>query len=157
LFLISRERINGHWEKPNGPSCIGVYGKDGVSTYRRQAIYTLTDNYNENFEDETEWLLTKVDEWSNVDDIDTIINEINEENASSWGRTYYSELNRPSVGPTNKYLWLRTRDSYSENGKDFWGPFSNASIYINWAEDGKDSDIREYIYCRTTEDNLSTE
>jgi hypothetical protein len=101
--------------------------------------------------------LTKVDEWSNVDDIVTIVEEINEENASSWGRTYYTELNRPSVGPTNKYLWMRARDSYSENGKDFWGPFSNASIYINWAEDGKDSDIREYIYCRTTEDELSTE
>lgn len=154
LFLISRERINGHWENPNGPSCIGVYGKDGVSTYRRQAIYTLTDNYNENFEDETEWLLSRRDEWSNVDDIETIIEEINE---SSYCRTYCSELNRPSVGPTNKYLWMRARDSYSENGKDFWGPFSNASIYINWAEDGKDSDIREYIYCRTTEDELSTE
>lgn len=154
LFLISRERINGHWEEPNGPSCIGVYGKDGVSTYRRQAIYTLTDNYHENFEEETEWFLSKGDEWSNVDDIDTIIKEINE---SSYCRTYYSESNRPSVGPTNKYLWMRARDSYSKDGKDFWGPFSNASIYINWAEDGKDSDIREYIYCRTTEDELSTE
>lgn len=154
LFLISRERINGHWEKPNGPSCIGVYGKDGVSTYRRQAIYTLTDNYSEDFEDETEWLLSKVDEWSNVSDIDTIVSEINE---SSYGRTYYSEVDMPSVGPTNKYLWIRARDSYSENGKDFWGPFSNASIYINWASDGKDSDIREYIYCRTTQDELSIE
>lgn len=44
-FRISRERIDGHWGAASGPSISAKWGIDGVSTYDREAIYTLNDSY----------------------------------------------------------------------------------------------------------------
>lgn len=152
-FVITRERVDGHWEKATEPAISARWGVDGVSTYDRQAIYTLNDTYDQKvFVKENETLAGYTQALSKlaIDEAVAYINNIT-------SNLYYTEANKPSPTPEKKYLWCRVREAYADdNGVQVWGTFSKPSLYSNFAEDGKDGDTVEYIYSRTTDDSLST-
>lgn len=146
-YCISRTRIGGIWQDALGPTMSARWGTDAVSSYNRQAIYTLSDLLNsQELSDDYNIIANQSFQQQ---DINEVVSQIN---ILGLKHQYRTEQNKPSPTLSNKYLYVLTRERNPDDGS--WGRFAQPVVYSSISEDGKDAATVEYIYCRTESTEL---
>lgn len=149
-WRVSRSRSNGRWSDLQGPFISGRWGFDGIVAVDKQTLYyysteLVTDDLDEYFDVSRDWLEHYVKEDSDLEDkYEDVLHRI-------WVSTYVSP------DPVNRYCYVTQRFKGMQGNQYVFGDWTTPALYSNFSVDGKDGDDIEYIYCRSTSEQIDVE
>lgn len=149
-WRVSRSRSNGRWSDLQGPFISGRWGFDGIVAVDKQTLYyysteLVTDDLDEYFDVSRDWLEHYVKEDADLEDkYEDALHRI-------WVSTYVSP------DPVNRYCYVTQRFKGMQGNQYVFGDWTTPALYSNFSVDGKDGDDIEYIYCRSTSEQIDAE
>ena len=146
-WRVSRTRSNGRWSDLQGPFISGRWGFDGIVAVDKQTLYyysteLVTDDLDEYFDVSRDWLEHYVSDDNELEDeYEDVLHRI-------WVSTYVSP------DPINRYCYVTQRFKGMQGNQYVFGDWTTPALYSNFSVDGKDGDDIEYIYCRSTSEQI---